>query len=684
MTGPSVNVGDYEILSTLGKGGMGVVYRARALNGRIVAVKVLLELTGDKRARFERERRLLDQLGESQGFIPLLDAGDTGREPFIVMPFVGGGTLRDRLERGPLGVEETARLGKELARARAHAHALGIIHHDLKPENILYNEAGRALVADLGLAKHYDVEALGASLSVSMSKSGMWRGTPGYMAPEQMKDAKTCGPEADVFALGAILHECLAGERAFDGEGIVEVLEKSEKGDRPSLRRARPEAHPSLVAAIDKALHPNPRRRFPDCAAFARALDKDFVAPRRSLALPLVGGVLLLGLAGAGGAFLWTSGPPRPVPPVAPPPPGPNQATAATPGSSAAALKTARRTELLDKGANALALGKLDDSIAYASAAIELDPLDAVAWQMRGVAKGSKGDPEGAIEDLNRAIELDADAPTFGARALAHNHLGQFDAAIDDYGRALDLTPNNPHMRHNRGELLFRKGRFDDALVDLTECVRLDPTFADGWFLLGATRDKQGDLEGAMACFERSIKSGTARSIENAWRAFVDVQHRLSTLLDQAGEQALNRKEYDLAIALCTKALALNPKNTTAYIDRGVAFSDKGCHDLAIADYTAAVEINPKLCEAFSNRGAARNKKNDLEGALADYAKSIEIRPEFGPAYINRSIVYEKMGDDEKAVADLKRFLEVDPKSGYVRTVKGRIAFLESRIATKR
>src|SRR5205807_2520389 len=195
-----MNLGPYEVLGELGRGGMGVVLRARGANGE-VAIKLLPARWAVDRARFERERRLLAALGEADGFVPLLDAGESPHGAWFVMPLIGGGTLRERLGRGPLTVMETVELGRILATAVGAAHARGIVHRDLKPENVLFTKDGRALVSDLGLAKHYDLDAPGSGRSVSLSKTGETRGTVGYMAPEQLDDAKNAGPQADVFAL---------------------------------------------------------------------------------------------------------------------------------------------------------------------------------------------------------------------------------------------------------------------------------------------------------------------------------------------------------------------------------------------------------------------------------------------------------------------------------------------------
>ena len=157
-----MKIGPYEVLAPVGQGGMGVVHQARGPDGALVAIKLLLRVSDERVARFDREKRLIGVFTARDGFVPLLDSGMSERGPFLVMPFMGGGTLRDRLRKGPLGVDETLALGRTLAEAIGRAHERGIVHRDLKPENILFDARGaesgdlsRALIADLGLAKHF-------------------------------------------------------------------------------------------------------------------------------------------------------------------------------------------------------------------------------------------------------------------------------------------------------------------------------------------------------------------------------------------------------------------------------------------------------------------------------------------------------------------------------------------------
>jgi WD40 repeat protein len=308
-----MRIGAYEVVREVARGGMGIVYLGRAAGGRDVAIKVLLRSDAPALARFERERRLLGGLDESMGFVPLIEAGSGPEGAFLVMPFVPGGTLRDRIERGPLAIDETVALVRTLASAIGRAHERGIVHRDLKPENVLFAADGRPLIADLGLAKHFQAGAPGASRSVALSRTNEVRGTFGYMAPEQARDAASVKAAADVFSLGAILFECLAGEPPFTGPTVLEVARKVEMERAPSVRSKRAETPAWLTRLVARALERDPARRFEDGAALARALEGERSRPRLHL---LLGGLAVAVLVGLGIALGMSSAAPRPAPPA--------------------------------------------------------------------------------------------------------------------------------------------------------------------------------------------------------------------------------------------------------------------------------------------------------------------------------------------------------------------------------
>ncbi len=324
-----MKLGRYDVLSELGRGGMGVVVRARSPEGREVAIKLLQKVqSSDALQRFAREERLLHSLGEDQGFVALIERGESPHGPFLVMPLIAGGTLRRRLERGPLPLADAIDLALSLARGMERAHALGIVHRDLKPDNVLYTKNGvetgdwgRPLIADLGLGKHFRASTAGTTVSVDLSKTGTMRGTAGYMPPEQMRDAKSVGPEADVFAIGAILYESLTGVPAFAGDSALTVVARVDQGLTQSVRSMRPEAPRWLAAIVERALEHAPEDRFADGGELTRALeaeDRNGRGPGRLLAVALA--VLLVLAAAAPFAIRAAAARREPAgtPPVAP------------------------------------------------------------------------------------------------------------------------------------------------------------------------------------------------------------------------------------------------------------------------------------------------------------------------------------------------------------------------------
>ncbi len=424
-----MKLGPYEVLGELGRGGMGVVLRARAPDGTVVAVKCLHSAKETAVARFEREERLLATLGEEAGFVPIIDAGESPRGPYLVMPLVGGGTLRSRLQKGPLGVAETVALGRTLAVAAGKAHALGIIHRDLKPENVLYTTAGVPLLADLGLAKHWNRAAPGASQSLSLSVSGEAKGTAGYMAPEALDDSRLLGPAADVFALGAIVYECLAGEPAFQGDTVPELFARVASGTFTPLRSVRRDVPPWLDAVVSRALDPKPAKRFADGAELARALDATAAAPRSRLPVALGLVVVALLVAGLAVARARREGVPpssAPLPPVTgsgtPARPSAMKSLAVFGPDAESGSKPVVGVALFPDGARAVSVGDDDRLVVWDTATgqplARLVPV--VPLRPHGLAVVAPGRPVTAQEGSNICVwdlELGTVVHTFGVSA---------------------------------------------------------------------------------------------------------------------------------------------------------------------------------------------------------------------------------------------------------------------------
>ncbi|MCO5168538.1 MAG: serine/threonine protein kinase [Planctomycetes bacterium] len=259
--------GPYALEAPLGRGGAGEVFRARGPDGAVVAVKLLRTRGGVD--RFERECRVQTELARAGGgFVPIIAGGDGPTGPWIAMPLLEGGTLRDRLRRGPLAPAEVLRLGQALADALGRAHALGFVHRDVKPENVLLDGAGAPLLADMGLAKHLEGDAR-LGLSRSLSVTGEVRGTISYLAPECVQDTKHADPRADVFSLGAVLYEAAAGAPAFQAQTQLAVLARVASGRFRPLGEAAPDLPPGVARVIERCLSPTPGTRPKDGAALA-------------------------------------------------------------------------------------------------------------------------------------------------------------------------------------------------------------------------------------------------------------------------------------------------------------------------------------------------------------------------------------------------------------------------------
>ena len=268
----------YTIERELGRGGMATVYLALdARHHRRVAVKVLhpelSAVIGSE--RFLKEIEVTAGL-QHPHILPLFDSGDVDGQLYYVMPFVEGETLRARLEREKqLPVDDAIRIATEVAAALEYAHKRHVVHRDIKPENILLHD-GAAVVADFGIA--LAVQDAGGE---RITQTGLSLGTPQYMAPEQAMGDKTVGPRADIYALGAVTYEMLAGEPPFTGTTAQAIVAKMLTDDPAPPSRQRRAIPPALEDAVLRALEKLPADRWPSAQAFADAMTASSVVTRR-------------------------------------------------------------------------------------------------------------------------------------------------------------------------------------------------------------------------------------------------------------------------------------------------------------------------------------------------------------------------------------------------------------------
>ncbi len=276
--------GDYDLLCEIGRGGMGIVYRARERStGRCIALKMLLHgwfLSSAEVRRFRNESSTAAAL-RHPGIMPIYHVGEHQGRLFYTMPLVEGSNLAERIADGPLDPQFAARLLLAVAEAVAAAHTLGIIHRDLKPANVLLDEHEVPYVADFGLARRLSEEQL------SITVTGDLLGTPNYMAPEQVNGHHALvGPLADVYALGAVLYAMLVGQAPFQSESVSETLHKICTVDPVRPRQIRRSVPRDLETICLKCLEKSHANRYPSAGELAEDLRR-FLAGKPLLAQPV-------------------------------------------------------------------------------------------------------------------------------------------------------------------------------------------------------------------------------------------------------------------------------------------------------------------------------------------------------------------------------------------------------------
>jgi len=276
---PGQSVGAYRILALLGRGGMGVVYRARDERlRRDVAVKVLpasFANDADRLRRFEQEAHATSALNHPN-ILTVHDIGMQDGAPFIVAELLEGEELRAHLESGPLPVRRALEYAQQIAMGLAAAHEKGVVHRDLKPENVFVTKDGRVKILDFGLAKlrptQPDAVDSHAATQKRLTDPGVVMGTAGYMSPEQVR-GQEADNRADIFAFGVILYEMLTGERPFRGASAIEVMNAILKEEPPELGETNTKISPQLEKLVRRCLEKQEQQRFQSASDLGFAIE---------------------------------------------------------------------------------------------------------------------------------------------------------------------------------------------------------------------------------------------------------------------------------------------------------------------------------------------------------------------------------------------------------------------------
>ena len=279
MTVVNQTISHYKIVSKIGAGGMGEVYRAHDSRlDREVAIKLLpadFANDADRLRRFEQEAKATSALNHSNILI-VYDIGEHEGSPFIVSELLDGEELRDRLDEAPIPLRKAIEYAQQIVSGLAAAHEKGIVHRDLKPENLFITKDDRVKILDFGLAKlranASEPQASEDATRKAITNPGVVMGTVGYMSPEQVR-GQTADHRSDIFSFGAILHEMITGRRAFQRETMAETMTAILKEEPEELRTSNPNINPSLERIVNRCLEKKPERRFQSTADLSFALE---------------------------------------------------------------------------------------------------------------------------------------------------------------------------------------------------------------------------------------------------------------------------------------------------------------------------------------------------------------------------------------------------------------------------
>lgn len=612
--------GRYQLLSRIGQGGMGAVYKAAdtKFNNRPVALKEMSRAglpparLKEAEAAFEHEAHLLADLLHPN--LPRIYEHFTENErSYLVMDFIEGQTLEDYLEKvggGPLPVEQVVRWATELCDVLnyLHTHQPPIIFRDLKPANVMIGDNGHIYLIDFGIArifkpgKQHDTVALGS---------------PGYAAPEQYGKAQS-SPRSDIYSLGALLHHLLTG------------LDPSEQPFffRPASQ-VNSAVNPALESLLRRMLEMDSERRPASAQEVSQALER--------------------------------------------------ATTKMTPAMLAGAVQSAS-DPLLDQAYRAYSQKRLDEAMTLYNRALQKDSTNALAWQGYGLTQGLRAQHQDALTSFERALQLNPTLVTsWNGKGTALSRLRRHQEALVAFERAIELDPNNAaawngkgatlnalgrtalaldafemalhqdplliQAWNNKGLVLYELGRFKEAQKAFQEALDLDNTNAHALFGKGQALYGQRKLKQALTLYEQAI--GIDDTFADAW-------NRRGNVLDELGD-------FNGALQSYERALQLNPRLVAAWNGKAGVLRKVGRLYDAFTAYNYALDIDPKFALAWNGRGNTLYNLKNYGEALLSYERALQYNPRLATAWHNKSLVLHRLGRYDEALRSADEAIHLRP-----------------------
>jgi serine/threonine-protein kinase len=697
MIESGTRLGPYEVIAPLGAGGMGEVYRGRDTRlDRSVAIKVLpahVSADPDRRARFAREAKTIAGLNHPH-ICTLYDVGEADGTTYLVMEHLTGETLAQRLEKGPLSLEQALTVATEIADALTAAHRQGVIHRDLKPGNVMLTEAGAKLL-DFGLAKlkGHGEQPAAASLASAPTQSspltaeGVIVGTLHYMAPEQL-ECKPADARTDLWAFGAILYEMLAGKRAFEGESAAGLIGNILHTEPAALTTRQPITSLALDRLVRRCLAKDPGKRWDTAHDVAEELRWISQPTEASPAAPafriaprerrwaLAASLALVAIA-VGTTVLWMSGVWRR--PAGSPAPSPITSVAVLPLEN---LSGDPSQEFFSDG---LAEELLNDLA-------KIPGLRVTARTSSFQFKGKSSDLRAIGQKLNVASVLEGSVRKDGRRLRIRVQLVDaregFHLWSETYERQLDdiFAVQEDIARSVAAALKVAVlGRAASANSSQTKDPEAYSAYLQGRYFYG--RRGKEDLERAATYYTAAIKRDSGYAA--AWAGLAEVHHRQADngyLPVEEGYQTARREveraltldeglalahvemgwikrahdwDWEGADAAYQRALALDPGNGAALAGAAVLAFTLGRLNDAIELDTRAASLDPLSVGTHSNLGLHAYYAGRMDEATAALKKALELNPDFPIARVTLGRVLLAQAQYEAALGEMER--EPDP-----------------------
>ena len=611
--------GRYQLLSRIGQGGMGAVYKAAdtRFNNRPLAIKEMSS-TGlpparllEAEAAFEREAHLLADLLHPN--LPRIYEHFTENDrSYLVMDFIEGQTVEEHLEQvggGPLPIEQVIKWAEQLCDVLnyLHTHQPPIIFRDLKPANVMMSESGHIYLIDFGIArifkpgKQHDTVALGS---------------PGYAAPEQYGKAQS-SPRSDIYSLGALLHHLLTG------------IDPSEQSFffRPASQ-VNPAIDPALDALLQQMLSMDSDRRPASAQEVLNALKGTINSQSRSTSRPLTSTQdPLLDEAHA----LYTQK---------------RLDEAIAVYNRALQTNTTNPQGWQGYGLTQRLRGLHEDALSSFERALQLDPGLVTSWNGKGSVLARLRRQQDALDAFEHALQLDPqNAAAWNGKGAALNAMGRSKQAMDAFDMALRYDRQLVQAWYNKGLLLYETGRFREAERAYQEALNLDNRFAQAYFGRGQSLYALQRMRQALQMFDQAVQKDPAYT--EAW-------NRRGNVLDEMGDTTRALQSYE-------KALQVDPHYAPAWSGKGGVLRQLGQYYDALKVYNFALDIDPNFALAWNGKGNTLYNMRNFHEALAAYERALKLNPRLRTAWHNKSLVLNQLGRFQDALDAANEAIRLRP-----------------------